>query len=264
MNEKVDELVFAYQRGEEGAAEALIDLFAGDDRRSQFIGKYIRLLKYEVFDLMDKDTRRFLQLYIGEGRESLMNRYQSAEGKALAAKTAGMLSKALITYEEEDLVQDLLMLLLVQAGRYKKQKEQVNFGGYLYNSFRFTVFNHLKKHAFRFDVLNHPKKEELSEDIMGEQGIEPKEEWFQCHEGMFGDAEELGLDWLTGDSNHAFGALSQLERLILRLSYEDGKTDSEIAEQLGFHRNTVLKYRHQAKENLQAAIDRLKEEDLFY
>lgn len=264
MNEKVDEVVFAYQRGDDDAAETLLEMFAGDDMRSRFIGKYIKLLKHEVFDLTDKDTRRFLQLYMVDGRDALMNRYQSKEGKAAAAQTAAMLARALHTYDEEELVQDLVMLLLTQAQRYEKQKQQVNFGGYLYNSFRFTVFNHLKKTTFRYDVLNHPRREELSEEMLVVDGIEVDEKWFDCHEGRFGDAEELGLDWVSGDCNHAFAELSQLERLILRLAYEDKKTDSEIAEQLGFHRNTVLKYRHQAKENLQGAIERLKEEDLFY
>lgn len=264
MNEKVDELVFAYQRGEDGAAEALLEMFAGDDMRSRFIGKYIKLLKHEVFDLTDKDTRRFLQLYMVDGRDALVNRYQSREGKAAAAQTAGMLARALHTYDEEELVQDLVMLFLTQAGRYEKQKKQVNFGGYLYNSFRFTVFNHLKKTVFKYDALNHPRRELLEEDMAYTDGIEVSERWFDCPEGRFGDAEDLGLDWVTGDCNYAFAELTQTERLILKLSYEDGKTDSEIAEQLGFHRNTVLKYRHQAKENLAAAIERLKREDLFY
>lgn len=265
MNEQVDQLVARYQRGDEEAALSLLHMYGGEDGTSQFLGKYIKLLKQEAFDLTDKDTRRFLQLYMVEGREALVNRYQSKEGKAAAAKTAAMLSKGLRHYPEEDLIQDLQMLFLQQAMRYRKQKKQVNFSGYLYNSFRFTVFNYLKKTVFKFDVLNHPFLEQLDEETMGEEGISIQDEWFYEERFFDTEEEELGLDWVNGGRcNEAFQELTQLERLILKLAYEEKKTDTEIAERLGFHRNTVLKYRHEAKTHLALILERLKKDDVFF
>lgn len=265
MNEQVDQLVAQYQRGDEEAAYTLLVMYGGEDGTSQFLGKYLKLLKREVFDLTDKDTRRFLQLYMVEGREALVNRHQSKEGKAAAAKTASMLAKGLAQYDEMDLIQDLQMLFLQQAMRYRKQKKHVNFSGYLYNSFRFAVFNYLKKTVFKYDVLNHPYIEQLDEELVGEEGIEIKDEWFYEDRFFDQEGEELGLDWVNGGRcNEAFENLTQLERLILKLAYEDNKTDTEIAEHLGFHRNTILKYRHEAKQRLQETLEALKKDDVFF
>lgn len=261
MNEQLDKKVFAYQQGDEDAAWELLVQFGGEDGASHFLGKYVNLLKKEVFDLTDKDTRRFLQLYMVEGREALTNRYQSAEGKAAAANACAMLARALHMYDTEDLVQDLQMLFLQQAKRYKKQNKHVSFNGYLYNSFRFAVFNHLKKTVFKFDVLNHPNRISLDEDVVGIHDIEIQDEW--SYEEPFFDDGDLGLDWVTGRCNLAFKGLTQLERLILKMRFEDKKTDGEIAEHLGFHRNTILRYRQDATEKLRELLEELKKDDVY-
>lgn len=262
MNEKdIDKEVFAYQEGEPGAAETLLSLFGGDTGEEKYLGKYIRLLKDEVYDLQDKDTRRFLQLYMKEGGPGLHYHWQGKEARSEAARVAGRLSYVMEMTDREELVVDLQILFLQQVKRYRKTKKAVDFRGYLYNSFRYAVYNHLKRTVFKTDVLNLRDRDVYDDEIHGEGGIELEEEWFYP-EGYFDDGE-LGLDWVNGRCNMAFEELRPLERLILRMHYEDGKTDTEIAEHLGFHRNTVLRHRHRAKERLCETLDALKELDVY-
>lgn len=262
MNEKdIDKKVFAYQKGDEGAGMALLHAFGGETGEEKYLGKYIRLLKGEAYDLKDKDTRRFLQLYMKEGREGLVYNRQSKEAMAQAAKAAGMLGYVMEQVEYEDLVMDLQMLFLQQAMRYEKTKRAVDFRGYLYNSFRYAVYNHLKRTVFRPDVLNLRERQEYDDELIGKTMFDVEDEWFYP-EGYFDDGE-LGLDWVNGKCNMAFEELTALERLILRMHYEDKKTDTEIAEQLGFHRNTVLRYRHRAKKRLEKSMDALRELDVY-
>lgn len=263
MNTTIDELVFAYQAGEPGAAMDLLIQYGGPSADARFLGKYLRLLTEERYDLGDKDTRRFLQLYMTDKRQSLLRHYQDAEGKAAGARVARMLNRSIEDYGREDLAQDLVMLFFKQARQYKKQKKRVDFSGYLYNSFRYAVYNHLKSIVFSYDATCHPRRESYEDDMAGDGAIEVREEWFYM-EPLFEEEEELGLNWVNGRCNEAFGRLTSLERMILRLHYEDGRPDAEIAEQLGFHRNTVYKYRNTAKEKLAAAITKLREEDLYY
>lgn len=262
MNEKdIDKEVFAYQRGEEGAAERLLTLFGGDTGEEKYLGKYISLLKDEVYDLRDKDTRRFLQLYMKEGGKSLTYRRHKKEARADAARVAGRLAYMMEEVAREELVVDLQVLFLQQASRYKKTKRAVDFRGYIYNSFRYAVFNHLKRTIFRPDVLNLRERESYDDELFGGEDIIIEDEWFYP-EGYFDDGE-LGLDWVNGRCNAVFEELTSLERLILRMYYEDGKNDGEIAEHLGFHRNTVLRHRHHAKASLNKTLETLKDLDVY-
>ena len=132
---ELSEWVEEAQNGSEEATCLLLEKygFRKDSALVGYLGKYYRLLVYGKIDLRDKDTRRFLQLYIPEVdvRRKLINRFQDYQTTLSAQQTADYLSEKSKLLPLEDLQQeldtDLLQIrLIMESGRQEqKQKESV-------------------------------------------------------------------------------------------------------------------------------------------
>lgn len=252
----VDELVLAAQAGSQEATETLLLLYGWHEssRPTHFIGKYYDLLLYGKINLRDKDTRRFLQLYMKEKdmRNKLIYHYQDYVGSLAAQETADYLQNKVAVIDKKDLLQELIVLFMESVKSYKKQDKQIDFSGYLYNSYRYKVYHYLRKKLFKFDVLQNDQRDEYidKETADPKADIEPQESWFDRFYASDLKRDDLGIFWINGRCGSLFEDLSVFERTVLRDRYFYKQTDGEIALRYGYHINTIYNRRHKALEKL--------------
>lgn len=250
-----NELVFQAQDGKKESLEKL--LFDYGYRQNEpwtmFLGKYLSLLKYGKINLRDKDTRRFLQLYIKdeEIRRKLRYHYQDYRTTIVSQETANYLQEKCSIIPEEDLKQHLVLLFIESVMKFKVVKKDVDFNGYLYNTYRFRVFEYFRVFVFKRDMLLQPLRLISDVDIPEEQKeLEPQEAWLDRFYASELDNDRLGIFWINGRCGSLFQELTPFERTVLRDRYFLKKTDGQIAEEYGYHINTIYKRRHAAIEKL--------------
>lgn len=240
----IDELVLRYQNGDEKAGEELISLFY------PYLLKYFKLLTEGTLDLSDKDSRKFICLFIddAEVRKKLKRVYQPAEVRHQAYLTATMLSKNCKGINPDDLMQELTFILLRIAKRYKKKKKRVNFCGYLYNAFRYELFRTISKIIANPLVLfSESNISYYDESYINTKDNIENNPLIYINEPVMLIDEELGNSWIRGlTAGEGFEQLTPLQRLILKLRYQEGMKDTEIAERTGYHRNTIRQMREEA------------------
>lgn len=253
---KHTDLVLLAQEGSNEAMETLLFDYGyrSDTPWTAYLAKYLDIFLYGKINLRDKDTRRFLQLYIKEPdkRNLLRNRYQKYEGVMLAQNVANYLQRKTEHLEEDDLKQELLLAFIECVNRFEVVNQKITFSGYLYNAYRFKVFEILRVNVFKYETLIHPEIKEPLTDIHDERkDIEPKEWWFDRFYAADIERDELGLFWINGRCSELFSSLTTFERLILRDRYFYKKTDGEFAKEYGYHINTIFKNRHLAIQKLE-------------
>lgn len=267
--ENVDELVLRFQAGDQASGEELLRLFGGHPdfpEPKSFIGKYYSLLRYGKVNFDDRDTRRFIALYIKdpEIRKQLKPHYQYREAKAKAIK---VLDEKVVTplsvISDEDLLQDLRFLFLMQAKRFRKKRRKVNFAGYLYNSYRYAVKNYLEIYLketepFRYRNLLLRIQDDRLEDEESEIIVIDRN---HQNELMIKIDDDLGHNWVRGITcGEEFKNLTPLQRMIIKLYYDEGLSDRKIADKLSMHINTIFKQRKKAQETVIQTVEELIKE----
>lgn len=220
---------------------------------TSFLGKYLDIFLYGKVDLQDKDTRRFLQLYIKDKniRQKLTYHYRDYVGQLAGQEMATYLQNKTSFLEIEDLKQSLVLLFIESVMRFEHVKKQVGFNGYLYNSFRFRVYEYLRQNVFKNETsLKIEHKEEYTDSIDESSSIEPQEEWFDRFYASEVNRDNLGIFWINGRCAEVFQPLTTFERTLLRDRYLLKQTDGEIAKKYGYHINTIYKRRHKAIKKL--------------
>lgn len=268
QHEHIDELVIRFQNGDEDAGEEILRLFGCHpaEEMSAYVGKFYKMIRYGRFSFKDRDSRRFIAVFIAdpEIRQQLIPFYQGADAKVEVKKAVDNLTKMCKILEDEDLQQDLRMLLLQQAKRWKKTSKNIYFTGYLYNSYRFAVKNHIKSLFKSHEPFMHkpyqmdPVCEELIMDTTSDINLD---------QIVFEDTpileldDELGNSWVRGlTCGEEFLDCTPLQRLILRLHYHEGYSDPKIANMTNLHINTIFKQRTKANKIVQATVQRLLDE----
>jgi len=249
----VDELVQKYQDGDRDAAEELIRQLA------PYMIKFFKILRLGIIDLSDRDSRRFISLFIEKPdiRAKLKKAFQSSDARNEAYQAALMVQSMCSEIPSEDIIQELIVVLLTLAKRFTKHRKKVNFCGYLYNSYRFELGRRIK--SITADPLAHRSDFNVSyndgEYLNKEDLIEDNARVF-INEPLMILEDELGNSWVRGlTCGEEFSRLTQLQRIILKMHYIDGEGDTAIAERLGLHRNTVRSQRVRAEELLRQAKD---------
>lgn len=245
------------QNGNQEATCLLLEKygFRKDSAPVGYLGKYYRLLVYGKIDLRDKDTRRFLQLYIPEVdvRRKLTNRFQDYQTTLYAQQTADYLSEKSKLLPLDDLQQELICAFLELVHRYTP-KPHVSFEGYIYNTYRFKVYEILRKYVFKYEAFHNPELLYLDEFEDKRSIIKPQEAWFDRFYASELNREELGIFWINGRCGSLFKPLSVFERIVIRDHEFYGLTDGEIAKRYGYHINTVYKTRHRAMQKLKREL----------
>lgn len=225
-------------------------------RYQTYINKFYGLLRFGRVDLKDKDTRRFLQLYIKDPqlRQGLRNRHQPSNSRHEAYKTASYLQFKCQGIPREDLKQELTVLFIDCVMRYKQTNRL--FVSYIKNYYRYRVQWFLRR-VFKYDWLNHPHVCSLNdEELAGDGPIEIKDEWFDRFLANALKRDTLDFFWVNGRCSDAFKCLTVFERTILRDRYHLNLTDGDIAHQYGYHINSIWKKRQKAINKLKAYIER--------
>lgn len=277
MNEKqihnpeehnIDELVSKYQAGDEEAGETLLNMYGGGaGALSHFIGKYYRMLRFGKLDFKDYDSRAFISLFI-EDRilgKALFQSYQYRPVKQAAVRKLGTIVESLKVLEDEDLKQDLRVLFLQQAMRYKKTNR--SFGAYIYGSYRFAVKNYIKKIQKPAEPYIHMPKDLMR---VADDQLKDDESEVDLKDSIFAEApmimmdEELGNSWVRGlTCGEEFKDLTPLQRLIIKLNYYDGWSDGRIADKMGIHINTIFRQRTKANKTVKETVERLVQEGYY-
>lgn len=252
--ELVDKLVERYQGGDENAAEELLR------QLRPYMSKFFKILRLGSIDLSDRDSRKFINLFIDDEnmRSKLKKAYQSTDARNEAYRATALIQSMCTSIPSEDIIHELILVLLTLAKRYSKTKKKVNFCGYLYNAFRFELARRIKQ--ITFDPLTHCTDLTIPYDDSdySNGNDEPVEESIQIYvdEPLAVLEDELGNSWARGlTCGDMFSKLTQLQRIILKMHYMDGEGDSAIGERLGIHRTTVKRQRTCAEEILKKARD---------
>jgi hypothetical protein len=231
---KIDHLIAKYQEGDEQSAIPLVKAF------ESYINKFVSIIKHGSVNLKDEDTLKFISLF---AQSKIRNAHKDGD---IISKAVRSINDACFLIPEDDMRSELLVSFLEICKRYNRQNK-INFCGFLYNTFRYEVYRTVKrltKNPCVFSAIYNLPFDEgcytenylstyLSTDDLSEPGQE---------------SDEL---WMIGCTcSEPFAALTQLERLILVCYYLEGYSDRDIAEETGFHRNTILSYRHQVEDSI--------------
>ncbi len=242
--ERIDELVRLYQEGNKDAAEELITGF------EPYLNKYVSLLKYDVVDIRNRDTRGFLSLFVNEKgvRASLARNKLPKKAYKAVHDVAAMLNKTCEGIDEEDLRQELVVVLLTLAKRFKK-KGKKNFCGYVYNTFRYEIARRI------MDITRDPLVFSMGSNIRFDDEVYETEddEVTAPIQGMpmVVDDDELGNNWVLGHTcSEEFLGLTRLERLILKMSLVDQLDDTVIGQKLSMHRHTIRTKKEKGMEKI--------------
>lgn len=248
--EEIDELVFKFQNGNEKAGLELIDIY------EPFLRKYYKLVKDGLLNFQDKDSRKFVGLFIEDAdcrKKLVKNRLFSEDTTTMAHLAAGMICHLCQDISQDDIMQELITLFIVLAKRYKKKGKNLFFGGYLYSSYKYELYRRIL--MLTTDPLVHRADMNLEyydESYMNDEEMVLDEPCIYTNEPVMVIDDDLGNSWVRGlTCTEAFEDLSPTERLILKLKYYDNLTDIEISQRMGLHRNTIRAHRLKA-------IDKIK------
>lgn len=244
----IDKVKQAQEGDQTQILSLLIDFgYRKKGRWSGLLGKYDKLLWHGRVDFRNKDTRRFLQLYLADAsiRRNLTWRYQDYKTTMKTQSMANYIQNNVQRhYAREELRQELVLLFIECLHKYEEQPH-ITFGGYLNNVFRYRVYNLLQKTVFKQDPLSF--SDSLNEDEVSlDLNHLALERLFSPLQHREFDKDELGFFWINGLCSPIFKELTPFDRTILLSRYEKKETDISIAKRYGYHRNSIYLKRHEA------------------
>lgn len=252
--EYIDKLVLSYQQGNQEAGQELLQLFGYADspsNLSNLFKLYFDLLRFGIINFRNKNTRRFLMLFIQDEvvRKAMIPFYQYAHTKKEVRKITQRINNKMQFVTDEEMIQDFSVILLTLAKRFEKRSEKIYFCGYINKAFRYELFHHYRP-LFK-DVLFSNYTEELIEVKDENSEIALDENWLRTDLYFENERDALGLNWITGRTcDYPFDQLTRFERTILSLHDDKKYTYEQIGTQLGYHRDTIWKKRKQIKSKL--------------
>ena len=228
-------LALESQQGNNEASEKLLAAF-----RDKLIMKYFRMLRAGHVNCTNKDTRRFMSLFISDAatRHKLKKNWTGKEARFDLYQTAAYICDKLKSVPDEDLEQDLVQAFFICVNKYKPlpHRPHVVFQGYIYNIYKFRVYDVVQRYMKSFNTYHEEKILEFKKEI------DPK-----IPEGPVLVDEK----WVCGETcDDLFLDLSTEEREILKLSYIDKLPDTEIGRMYSIHRNTVRIKKRRIKDKI--------------
>lgn len=271
-DDNIDELVFEFQNGSEEAALKLLEIYGGHPKKKDlnlYLGKYFKMLRYGKLDMKDRDSRLFISLFLDDEnmRKEMRKAYQYKPTQQAARRKLQNLEYSLRSMSDDDLRQELVAIFLKVAMRYEKVKEKVDFNGYLYNYYRYEVANFIKKLLQPEELyVKHPDRlVRIADDLLGDDdSVIELQDSILLNLPMMQMDEELDINWVRGlTCGEEFKELTQLQRLILKLNYEDGWSDGKIADMMGIHINTIFRQRKKADATVRETVEKLIQEGFY-
>lgn len=223
------------------AQDAMFELL---QRFQPLFRKYIILLRTGQINFKDKEMKLFIYSFLDS--EKVKNEIKKPviknEYKREIYERFNFIKETYGTLSEEEILIDLEVIFMTIAKRYKQMGR--SFCGYLYNSFRYEVYRHIKK--FLRDPINIPYRHTQFEDFMATMDEDGFEEVYD--DGFY--EKNLGIPdmkWIAGEScGKQFEKLSNMERKLIIKYYLEDWNDRQISEEFGIHINTVNQKRRSA------------------
>lgn len=254
----INQLVEEYQNGSEESGLELIKAFGyseNPDEANWLIGKYFNLLKYGGIKFRNKDTRRFIRLFMTDDtyKKEMIRGYQYSDTKKAARKVVQNINNRMEAFSDKEILHDLSLIILQLAHRYTKRGSRNNFCAYVISCYHFYLFRYYK-HIFR-DIIYSNRIEPL-EDYVDENNEVDIDSIYEDDLYFENEEDQLGFNWILGKTaSHPFDKLNQFERTILNLYDNEGYTYQQVADYMGYHKDTIYKRRRKIKDKLKKAIE---------
>ena len=221
--------------------------------------KYTLIIKTGHIDFDDKESKRFVRLFIGEPRLklALKGEHVSHSNRHEIKQKFNFIRETYGSQDENIIRSDLQLLMLILAKRYRQIG--YNFCAYVYNAYSFEVSRHIYK--FTSNPANIPYRAGEYEDYMQTYEEQVVEDGLvdKTYENNVGVPDS---SWVQGTTcSDLFSALDPVERKILIKYYMEEMNDRQIGEALGLHINTINKKRRKALATLAEVLD-VSEEDI--
>ena len=233
------------------AGEALIERFY------PLFKKYLTVLTTGQINFKNMEQKLFVRLFMDhELLKVILHKRISKELRDVIMTKFNFIIEAYGKQEECEIEEDLHMAFFTLAKRYNPQGK--SFCCYIYNAFRYEVARLIKN--FQKNPANfHYKTAELSEQIQSTEGG-----YNSIEDSVY--ENEMGIPdttWIQGRTcSDIFADFSPTERKIFIKYYIEDWKDSQIAELLGCHSNTVNLKRKNAVKKLADRIG-IKPEDII-
>lgn len=262
----VDSLVRQYQEGNEQSGVELLRRFGGhpDEPMSNYIGKFYNLIRYTRVNFADKDTRGFIALFTAdpEMRNKLKPFFQYGDVKGKAIATVERLRSQCSVIPDDEFKQELRFLFLQQVSRFEKEAEEKYFTAYISKSYRFALYHYLNNTIMKSkEPYNHLRGKMIYMDNTiqyNEQALVNLDERAFTTSPIMEFDDELGNSWVRGITcGDEFRTLTPLQRLIIKLSFYEEKSDRQISEKTRLHINTINRQKLKSIQIIKEESERL-------
>lgn len=246
--DEVETLALRFQAGDEDAGMELLTAFR------PYMYKYFTILRNGSMNIDDRDTRKFIRIFIADDdtRYKLRFSWHPKWARKTAYSLAHYVSKLYEYISDDDIWQELGEIMLKLAKRYKRLGDRPMFAGYVANSYRYevarrvqnnvkdpTIFRWASNLVYQDTPAEDVKQLEFSKLVKVCEDQNESEPLFQI------DLMDLSASWIQGiTSDYPFDTLLPSERLILKLYILDNQTFRQIGVTLGMHVNTVRRRYH--------------------
>lgn len=245
--EEIESCVRAFQQGDREAGLRILEAM------QPYLLKYVRLVRQGHVNWSDYDSRRFLSLLIPEAnlRKAILRRYQTTTTQAKALHYLRILVSAIRPIPQEDLEQEMAAILLGLARRYKPMPHR-NFVGYVAG----------RRGAFKYALLRSLKAMVADPSVFQAftGGSVPFDE--RLHATIYDDPAnasegQLSHEWVRGETaGFPFDRLSPEQRMALRMRYEQGMSEQEVAYAMGLSLTELRSLVRNARRTLEASLGR--------
>lgn len=234
---------------------------------NNFLTKYVTLLYYGKYNLMDYDIRRFVSLFIKDNTTRyalLKNNVNANVLRNVQECMRGIHYMSRRYGDEEDIRQTVYMTFFQCISRYER-KGPIPFSGFLYSYF----FYLLKKNVdtFLIDQLGRKTFPLLDDESNDDDNDDAKVIGFKADPVEYSIEQLLAADkidefWILGEKCAApFDRLSVQERQLLKWRYIDGQRSSELSLKINEHPNTIREHLSKIKIKLRDLIEELNIEE---
>lgn len=252
----IDDMVFLYQKqfkydynekGKRVCVGVNTDLTEDEIQESKMAGfqllndfnpiikKYVNLFKTGQINFADTEQKSFVYLFMDskETKNALWRKNISKEMRDIIFNKFNFVCECYGKRDKDDMVSDLQTILLELAKRYKDTGK--SFCAFLYKSFSYTVARKIVK-PYQKEVLNFHYKKVQFDDYANStiDDICLEDEIYEDEMGI------PDITWTQGSTcSDIFSSFTAEERNILAKYYLAGWNDSQIADSIGMHINTV-------------------------
>lgn len=238
--DEVEDRVQAYLRGEDDAAERLIEAFHG------FLVRWLGVLNGKTA-YHDRYHRIFISLFVPHRGRRIRILKGDPRGASEFMFWSQIIRDRYASFTRDDKWNELIVCLLDLATRYNPREGYKQFHTYVMRSFPYYLHRRMEAYAGDLSSFN-----QITIPISEDPEFDERQEYASPSTT---DDIELGPAWIAGSTaGDGFSALTPIDRQILLYYYQDGLRDQEIADRIGLGRCSINRRRLNAVRKLKAIL----------